>query len=161
MQIQLKIILSLLIVFALSNCAYFLTSENEPVVAENSNAENVNSDDELSDANTNAESPDEVTTLPEPEPGAIYIIFDASGSMWGVLKKGGRKIDVAKKVLTDFIGGDFSGYDLAFRAYGHRRKDDCSDTELIVPFGDPSATITPMREFVKGVKPSRAHSDHG
>ena len=154
MQIKLKIALSFLIVFALSNCAYFQTStENELLANENSNAANVNSEDESSDANTNAESPDEITTLPEPEPGAIYIIFDASGSMWGVLKKGGRKIDVAKKVLNDFVSGDFSGFDLAFRAYGHRRKDDCTDTQLVVPFGDPAATITPMREFVRGVKP--------
>ncbi len=154
MQIKLKIALSFLIVFSLTDCAYFqTTTENEPLVAENSNIANVDSENESANRNTSDESADEITTLPEPESGAIYIIFDASGSMWGTLKKGGRKIDVAKKVLGDFISGDFSGYDLAFRAYGHRRKDDCTDTQLIVPFGDPSATISPMRDFVRGVKP--------
>ena len=152
--IQIKTIFSLLAILTVSNCSYFQPAPtNDPVVIENSNFANVKSEGEASNANTDAESAEEITTLPEPEPGAIYIIFDASGSMWGTLKKGGRKIDVAKKVLTDFIGGDFSGYDLAFRAYGHRRKNDCTDTQLVVPFGSPSATISPIKEFVSGVKP--------
>ena len=65
----------------------------------------------------------------------IYIIVDASGSMWGALPDKSRKVTVAKQVLEDFVAGDFEGYDLALRAYGHRRKGDCSDTELVAPFG--------------------------
>ena len=151
MQNKLRIALFLIIVFAFSSCSYFQsTTENEPVVAENSNVENANSSSESpSDASTE----DIAETLPEPEPGAIYIIFDASGSMWGQFKNKSRKIDVAKKVFVDFIGGDFSGYDLAFRAYGHRRKDDCKDSELVAPFGDSAKTIQPMRDFVGKITP--------
>ncbi len=152
MKINLEIVLSLLIIFAFSSCAYFQT-KSERVIDGNSDAANMNSDDGSSGANADRVSPDEITTLPETEPGAIYIIFDASGSMWGTLKSGGRKIDVAKKVLSDFIAGDFSGYDIAFRAYGHRKKDDCTDSEMVVPFGNPTVSIQPMRDFVGSISP--------
>lgn len=62
----------------------------------------------------------------------IYIIFDGSGSMWGQLPDKSHKVTVARQVVQDFVAGDFDGYDLALRAYGHRREGDCSDTELVV-----------------------------
>jgi len=81
-------------------------------------------------------------------PDGIYVIFDASGSMWGQLPDKTTKLNVAKKVLSEFVGGDFSGYDLALRVYGHRHKDDCEDSELVVPFGPPGEVTKPMRDFV-------------
>jgi len=62
-------------------------------------------------------------------------------------------LTVAKKVLNEFVGGDFAGLDLAMRVYGHRQKDDCRDSELTVPFGKPEETISPMRDFVAKVNP--------
>ncbi len=82
------------------------------------------------------------------DPDGIYIIFDASGSMWGQLPDRSTKLNVAKKVLNEFVGGDFAGYDLALRVYGHRHKDDCEDSELVVPFGPPEQVTKPMRDFV-------------
>ncbi len=82
------------------------------------------------------------------ESDGIYIIFDASGSMWGQLPDRSTKLNVAKKVLNEFVGSDFSGYDLALRVYGHRHKDDCEDSELVVPFGPPEQVTKPMRDFV-------------
>lgn len=78
----------------------------------------------------------------------IYIIFDASGSMWGQLADRSTKLNVAKKVLNEFVGGDFAGYELALRVYGHQHKDDCEDSELVVPFGPAEQVVKPMREFV-------------
>ena len=43
----------------------------------------------------------------------IYIIFDASGSMWGELPDKSRKVTVAKQVLPDFVAGDFENRELA------------------------------------------------
>ena len=63
------------------------------------------------------------------------------------------KLTVAKKVLNEFVGGDFAGLDLAMRVYGHRQKDDCRDSELTVPFGKPEERISPMRDFVAKVNP--------
>ncbi len=85
---------------------------------------------------------------------AIYIIFDASGSMWQKLPDGSFKIATAKQVLQDFIGGDFSGYELAFRAYGHRRKGDCRDSELVFPFGVPEKVVSQLKEFMGDVNPT-------
>jgi hypothetical protein len=44
---------------------------------------------------------------------AVYLIFDASGSMWGELPDKSRKVVVAKQVLQDFVAGDFAGRDLS------------------------------------------------
>jgi hypothetical protein len=84
-------------------------------------------------------------------PDGIYIIFDASGSMKERLKDKSRKIDTAKKVLREFVGSDFSGYELALRVYGHRQKDDCEDSELVVPFGSPDAVVNPMKDFIGNI----------
>ena len=66
----------------------------------------------------------------------IYIIFDGSGSMWGQLNNGEYKIQAAREVLSDFVAQDFGARPLALRVYGHRRKGDCDDTELVQDFGD-------------------------
>ena len=74
--------------------------------------------------------------------------------MSGQLPDRSTKLTVAKQVLNDFVGGDFAGYDLALRVYGHREKDDCLDSELAVPFGKPEETVGPMRDFVGKVNAS-------
>ena len=78
-------------------------------------------------------------------PDAIYIIFDASGSMMAQLPDRSRKIEVAKQVLRDFVARDFTGYELALRVYGHRRKEDCADSELLIPFGPPDQVVAQLR----------------
>lgn len=91
--------------------------------------------------------PQKISTS-ETMPDGIYIIFDSSGSMWGQLPDKSTKLTVAKKVLNDFVGGDFAGFDLALRVYGHRQKDDCLDSELAVQFGKSAEVVQPMRDFV-------------
>ena len=80
---------------------------------------------------------------------AIYIIFDASGSMWGQLPDKSHKIVVAKEVVRDFDGAD-----LAMRVYGHRRKGDCTDSELVVPFGPSSEVVPQVEAFMESLNPT-------
>jgi len=82
----------------------------------------------------------------ESESDGIYLILDASGSMWGQLPDKKSKIEVAKEVLNDFVKGDFQGRELAFRVYGHRKKGDCTDSELLIPFGSPDTVITKIKD---------------
>ena len=86
-------------------------------------------------------------------PNGIYIIFDASGSMWEKLPDQMFRIDAAKKVLLEFVSGDFEGYQLAMRVYGHRTKGDCKDSELVVPFGPPKEAAEGANRFMKDLNP--------
>lgn len=60
------------------------------------------------------------------------IVFDASGSMYGQVP-GGVKIEIAKKVVSDIVGSVDPAMELGLMAYGHRKKGDCEDIELLVP----------------------------
>ena len=83
----------------------------------------------------------------------IYIIFDASGSMWERLPGGTLRIDAAKSALKEFLRGDFGGSDVALRVYGHRQKGDCRDSQLVVPFAAPGKAIPLIAAAVAGIKP--------
>lgn len=78
------------------------------------------------------------------------IVFDASGSMWGQID-GQAKITTAQQVITD-ISGQFKSTDaIGLMAYGHRRKGDCDDIELLLPV---SQNQTPaLIQQVKAIKP--------
>ena len=87
------------------------------------------------------------------EASGVYVILDGSGSMWGQLPDGTHKITAAKEVVQGFVADDYAGRELAFRVYGHRRKGDCEDSELVVPFSAPDAAISQMTTFADGVNP--------
>lgn len=87
------------------------------------------------------------------ETPGVYVILDGSGSMWGQLPDGTHKITAAKEVVQGFAADDYAGRELAFRVYGHRRKGDCSDSELVVPFSAPDKAISRMNAFAEGVNP--------
>jgi hypothetical protein len=89
----------------------------------------------------------------ENQSDGIYLILDASGSMWGQLPDKKSKIEVAKEVLNDFVNGDFQDKELAFRVYGHRKKADCADSELLIPFGSPENVIKEIKDSLSGIKP--------
>jgi Ca-activated chloride channel family protein len=65
-------------------------------------------------------------------PAKAIIVFDASGSMYGQVP-GGVKIDIAKKAVSDIVGTADPAMELGLMAYGHRKKGDCEDIELLVP----------------------------
>ena len=89
----------------------------------------------------------------EAPPGAVYVILDGSGSMWGRLADDSMKIEAARKVLNEFLVQDFGGADLAFRVYGHRREGDCRDSELTVPFTPAQAAAPKVQASLQSVKP--------
>jgi Ca-activated chloride channel family protein len=60
------------------------------------------------------------------------IIFDASGSMWGQID-GANKIVIAKEALKSVIKDWDENTELGLTVYGHRRKGDCNDIEIVFP----------------------------
>jgi Mg-chelatase subunit ChlD len=73
------------------------------------------------------------------EPAPTIIILDGSGSMWGVVG-GQRKLAIARQTVGPSVSRLPPGRAVGLMAYGHRRKGDCGDIELIVP---PAANAGP------------------
>ncbi|MEJ2038927.1 MAG: VWA domain-containing protein, partial [Desulfosarcinaceae bacterium] len=64
----------------------------------------------------------------------MVLVLDASGSMWGQIQ-GKAKIEIAKGVLDKLIDGMPADLQVGLYAYGHRRKGDCADIEMLAPVG--------------------------
>ncbi len=80
----------------------------------------------------------------------ILFILDGSNSMWGQI--GGKaKIDTAKSVLGDALSGLSGDVTPGLMIYGHRRKDDCGDVQIAVPFG--SGSVSSLQGAVNAVSP--------
>ena len=62
---------------------------------------------------------------------ATMIVLDASGSMWGQID-GVNKIVIARDVVRETLPAAAQG-PLGLVSYGHNRKGDCSDIEVLVP----------------------------
>jgi len=65
-------------------------------------------------------------------PPTLIFIMDASGSMNGRLE-GTVKIAAVRKVMTNLLAELPAELNVGLVAYGHRRKGDCSDVEMLVP----------------------------
>lgn len=71
--------------------------------------------------------------------------------MWGQIG-GETKISIARETLAEVLGTVPETVELGFMAYGHRRKSDCADIELITPSGpgtgatiaDAANALTPL-----------------
>ena len=63
------------------------------------------------------------------------LVLDASGSMWGQLEGGKTKIEIAREVLGDFFALRDPSVPLGVIGYGHNRKGDCTDIEVIASAG--------------------------
>jgi len=68
-----------------------------------------------------------------PQAGQALLVLDASGSMWGQID-GKAKISIAREAIDTMLAS-WPGGDLGLMAYGHRRKGDCGDIELLQPVG--------------------------
>lgn len=66
------------------------------------------------------------------------IVLDASNSMTGY-KKGTQKMRIAKQVIGDLVSTMPQNIDLGLVVYGHRKKSDCEDIELLIPAGPVNA----------------------
>lgn len=83
----------------------------------------------------------------------IYLILDASGSMEAMLSQNQNRMTEAKQVLQDFLKGDFSGKELALRVYGHRKKGDCTDSHLVIPFTASEQARLQLKDLIPNIKP--------
>jgi len=69
----------------------------------------------------------------------IMVVLDASGSMGGQIEDR-AKIEIAREAIADFLAGADPNADIGLVAYGHRRKGDCDDIEVLSdPTGDRAA----------------------
>ncbi|MBZ4021291.1 hypothetical protein CKO11_02285 [Rhodobacter sp. TJ_12] len=73
-------------------------------------------------------------------PPATILVLDGSGSMWGQID-GVSKIAIAREVMAGLVTGLPADQALGLMSYGHRRKGDCSDIELILPPGTDRGAI--------------------
>ncbi|BBO80746.1 hypothetical protein DSCO28_13120 [Desulfosarcina ovata subsp. sediminis] len=80
----------------------------------------------------------------------MVLILDGSGSMWGQID-GKAKIEIAKAVLNDLIVKIPATFQTGLMVYGHRRKGDCSDIEMVVPLGVHNPAV--MQARVKAISP--------
>ncbi len=84
------------------------------------------------------------------EPANLVIVVDSSGSMAArVVAR--PKIDIAKEVLGKLIEEIPVSMQTGLRAYGHRVKRDCRDTELLVPVGAVEREV--FRQRVESMRP--------
>ena len=84
----------------------------------------------------------------EAAPTNLELIIDASGSM--AAKIGGRsKIEIAKQALNELLFTLPKETNISVRAYGHRRKGDCGDIQLIANFGETRASISSKVNLLK------------
>jgi hypothetical protein len=60
----------------------------------------------------------------------VMMILDGSNSMWGRVD-GEPKISIAKDLMTDLITNWDDSTDMGLMVYGHRRKGDCADIEVV------------------------------
>ncbi len=80
----------------------------------------------------------------------VTFILDASGSMLG--KAGDKtKMDAAKAALSQIIPGLAPEVKVGLVAYGHRRKGDCTDIEMLIKMGSNDRNA--LLEKVKTLQP--------
>ena len=75
----------------------------------------------------------------------MLFVLDASGSMWGRVD-GEPKIDVARRVLGGLVRDLPADVSVGLQAYGHPRKDDCNDIEILAPPGSSCSQVVPVRQ---------------
>ena len=82
------------------------------------------------------------------KPG-LLLILDCSGSMWGRVDNQ-PKISIAKSVLLELVSQVPEQVELGLMAYGHRRKGDCADIEMLNPLG---AGKSDLQKVINGLSP--------
>ncbi len=80
----------------------------------------------------------------------VMFVLDGSNSMWGQID-GVAKVTIAKDVLTKLIENWDDEIPVGLLAYGHRRKDDCNDIEVVANPGQYDKTQ--LIDFVNSLSP--------
>ena len=63
------------------------------------------------------------------------LVFDASGSMWNRVEGDLSRIEVARDVMADYFANRDGAVPLSVIAYGHNRRGDCGDIDVVAPMG--------------------------
>ncbi|MDO9639946.1 MAG: VWA domain-containing protein [Pseudotabrizicola sp.] len=79
------------------------------------------------------------------------LVFDASGSMWNRVEGDLTRIEVARDVMGDYFASRDGAVPLSVIAYGHNRRGDCSDIEVIAPLGQTAPGTLESR--LRGLMP--------
>ncbi|MES0873904.1 choice-of-anchor U domain-containing protein [Sinimarinibacterium thermocellulolyticum] len=90
--------------------------------------------------------------------GQSMLVLDASGSMWGQLE-GRTKIELARDAVDAMLQDWPAEQGLGLIAYGHRRKGDCTDIEVLLPAAvrDTAALRAQVQQLTpKGMTPITA-----
>ncbi len=90
--------------------------------------------------------------------GRAMIVLDGSGSMWAPVN-GRARIEVAREALGELLKGWDPKVEVGLMSYGHRRKNDCSDIEVLAPAGKVDAaklTAIAQRIVPQGMTPLSA-----
>jgi Ca-activated chloride channel family protein len=80
----------------------------------------------------------------------MVLVLDGSGSMWGQID-GQAKITIAKTVMADLIDQIPDDFQTGLIVYGHRRKGDCDDIEMLIPVGPHDSAA--MKTRVQAISP--------
>ena len=86
----------------------------------------------------------------EPAQNRVMFVLDGSNSMWGQIN-GTAKISIAKDVMVDLVNDWDAKIPVGLMIYGHRRKDDCRDIELVSSPGDLDREL--LIDKIKSITP--------
>ena len=81
----------------------------------------------------------------------VMIVFDGSNSMWGQID-GTAKIEIARDAMDNLLGEWTETHNIGLMAYGHRRRGDCTDIEMLVTPGE--GTRAGILEKINGITPT-------
>jgi Ca-activated chloride channel family protein len=84
----------------------------------------------------------------------VLFVLDGSGSMQAKLS-GRSKIEHARTLLSQFINLLPPDKRVGLATFGHTRKDDCNDIEMLAPIGSSHTTAIKAMERIhpKGMTP--------
>lgn len=84
------------------------------------------------------------TTSVLAEPPTVLFVLDGSGSMWGQID-GRPKIEIARTVMGELMTNLPEQTRTGLMSFGHNRRNDCEDIELLAPVGsNPPALVAAL-----------------
>lgn len=86
-----------------------------------------------------------LSTVPAMADRVSVLVFDASGSMWNRVEGDLTRIEVARDVMAEYFGSRDGAVPLSVIAYGHNRRGDCGDIEVVAPMGQTAPTTLETR----------------
>ncbi|WP_019954388.1 vWA domain-containing protein [Yoonia vestfoldensis] len=92
-----------------------------------------------------------LTAAPAMADRVAVLVFDASGSMWNRVEGDLTRIEVARDVMGDYFTSRDGAVPLSVIAYGHNRRGDCRDIEVVTPMGQGDAGSLESR--LRGLMP--------